>query len=580
MSAIAIPAAAEYFDLGAFHRQITTESRDAQVWFDRGLLWAYAFNHMEAVKCFEQVIAHDPSCAIGYWGVAFAKGPNYNKKWADFDRIDLQESFDKCRHMAQKAKQHVARASPIEKALVDAIQHRYPSSSVPDDFAPSIDAYANAMREVHREFGGDDIDITTLAADALMNTSPWNMYEKSTGKPNLKTPVLEVKAILENGLKRPESRTHVGILHLYIHLMEMSSTPEAALTPADQLRSLAPDAGHVHHMPSHIDILVGDYRRAIDTNMKATLADDKYYAKEGGSNFYSFYRLHDYHSLIYAAMMAGQSRVALDSVERMEATMPEELLAIESPPMASWMEFFKTVRVHVLIRFGMWEELKRLPIPQNKELYCSTVAMTHYGKGIAWAATRNLKEADKERELFREAAKLVPSTRLIFPNKVIDVLSVATAMLDGEIEYRRGNHKAAFESLRLAIAREDSLIYAEPWAWMVPTRHAFAALALEQGRVDEAAAAYAEDLGLDESLLLVNQHPNNVWALHGYHECLVSLGRTVEAPLIKKLLNVAAAGADVPINCSCFCRLGACDVSEMESAMLKDNCCGSKETEV
>lgn len=381
------------------------------------------------------------------------------------------------------------------------------------------------------------------------------MFEKSTGNPNLKTPVLEVKAILENGLKRPESRTHVGILHLYIHLMEMSSTPEAALIPADQLRSLAPDAGHAHHMPSHIDVLVGDYRRAIDTNIKATQADDRYYAKEGGCNFYSLYRLHDYHSLIYAAMMADQSRVALDSVERMEATIPEELLVIESPPMATWMEFFKSVRIHVLIRFGMWEELKSLPIPQNKELYCSTIAMTHYGKGIAWATTRNVEEADKERELFRVAAKLVPSTRLVFPNKVIDVLAVATAMLDGEIEYRRGNYDAAFESLQLAITREDSLEYAEPWAWMVPTRHAFAALALEQGQTEKAAGAYAEDLGLDESLVRVHQHPNNVWALRGYHECMVRLGRAIEAPLIKKQLDVAAAGADVSIDVSCFCRL-------------------------
>lgn len=512
----------------------------------------------------------------GYWGVAFAKGPNYNKKWAAFDEDDLQVSLKYCYDMVQKAKEHVAEASAIEKALVNAIQHRYPSSSIPDDFSPSTYAYADAMKEVYRKFGGDDMDVVTLAADALMNTNPWSMFEKSTGKPNLKTPVLDVKAILENGLKRPESRTHVGILHMYIHLMEMSSTPESALVAADQLRSLAPDAGHAHHMPSHIDVLVGDYRRAIDTNIKATLADDKYYAKEGGCNFYSLYRLHDYHSLIYAAMMAGQSHVALDSVERMEATIPEELLVIESPPMATWMEFFKSVRIHVLIRFGMWEELKGLKIPQNKELYCSTVAMTHYGKGIAWAATGNVEEADKERVLFREAAKLVPSSRLIFPNKVVDVLGVATAMLDGEIEYRRGNHESAFESLRLAIAREDLLEYAEPWAWMVPTRHAFAALALEQGQVEKAAAAYAEDLGLNESFVRVHQHPNNVWALHGYHECLVRLGRTVEALLIKKLLNVAAAGTDVSINASCFCRLESCNQAEIKCAMPYGNCCGNE----
>ncbi|KAL7619825.1 hypothetical protein AAE478_010370 [Parahypoxylon ruwenzoriense] len=566
----AVPANAEYYDLGAFHRPITTKSSDAQIWFDRGLLWAYGFNHEEAARCFEQVIAHDPACAIGYWGVAFAAGPNYNKKWSAFDGKDLKASWEKCHSMAQLAKEYKATASTAEMALVDAIQHRYPSASVPDDYLPSTWAYANAMKQVHKDFGENDMDIITLAADALMNTNPWNLYDKRTGKPDLSTPVLEVKKILEDGLDHPESRRHVGILHLYIHLMEMSSNPEAALISGDYLRSLAPDAGHANHMPSHIDVLVGDYRRAIDTNIKATIADDKYYARNGGCNFYSLYRLHDYHSLIFAAMMAGQSRVALESVERMEATMPEELLLIKSPPMATWMEFFKTTRTHVLVRFGMWEELKRQPIPENKELYCGTVAMTHYGRSIAWAATGNVDEADKERELFRAAVKRVPSTRIIFPNKVSDVLAVAAAMLDGEIEYRRGNYDDAFESLRLAIARDDSLVYAEPWPWMLPTRHPYAALLLEQGHVETAAAAYAQDLGLDESLVRTHQHPNNVWALNGYFECLTRLGRTAEASLVRKQLQVAAGGADISVNVSCFCRLEAYKVPEKA-------CCGACE---
>ncbi|EXL40812.1 hypothetical protein FOCG_16756 [Fusarium oxysporum f. sp. radicis-lycopersici 26381] len=152
------------------------------------------------------------------------------------------------------------------------------------------------MKQVHDEFGDGNLDVVTLTADALMMTNPWHLYRQNTGKPDSDTPVLDVKAILERGLENPAARGHVGILHLYIHLMEMSSTPEAALIPADRLRSLAPDAGHAHHMPSHIDVLVGDYRRAIDTNLKATAADDKCYAKEGPCNFYSLYRLHNYHA--------------------------------------------------------------------------------------------------------------------------------------------------------------------------------------------------------------------------------------------------------------------------------------------
>lgn len=313
-------------------------------------------------------------------------------------------------------------------------------------------------------------------------------------------------------------------------------------------------------MPSHINVLIGDYRRAIDTNLKATAADDKYYAKEGPRNFYSLYRLHNYHSLIYAAMLAGQSRVALESVDRMETTITDKMLLIQSPLMADWLEFFNSVRTHVYIRFGMWNELKSQSVPDNRELYCGTVAMVYYGRALAYAATGLIDESLSAREDFLAAAKQVPSSRMIFPNTVVDVLGVAAAMLDGELEYRRGNYELAFTHLRLAVSRDDALEYAEPWAWMLPTRHAYAALLLEQGDVERAAVAYAEDLGLDEKLVRVHQHPNNVWALHGYHECMTRLGRTVEASLIKKQLTFAAAGADMRVNCSCFSRLEACPI--------------------
>ncbi|KAK4034945.1 hypothetical protein C8A01DRAFT_38578 [Parachaetomium inaequale] len=554
-----VPASEPYYDLGRHSRTITTQNQDAQIWFNRGLNWVYSFNHREAAACFEQVIAHDPRCAMGYWGAAFASGPNYNKVWLAFDKKDLSTSLAKCYEYSQKARQLSPAATPVEQALINALRRRFPSAEAPTDFTPSVLAYADAMREVDKRFGELDLDVTALTADALMNTAPWKLYHAQTGEPRLETPVLEIHGILERGLALPEARHHPGVLHMYIHLVEMSKTPEKGVKAADYLRHLVPDAGHMHHMPSHIDILIGDYRRALHGNLNATIADDKYYAREGGRNFYSFYRMHNYHSLIYAAMMAGQAHAALEATTRMEATITEDMLLVDSPPMASWLEFFKSVRVHVLIRFGMWEELKRLPVPDNKQLYCVTVAMTHYGKGIAHAATNDIEKADREREMFREAVKRVPPSRLDFPNKVVDELAVATAMLDGEIEYRRGNYEVAFASMRLAIQRDDALLYSEPWGWMLPTRHAYAALLLEQGHIDEAAKVYAEDLGLSEGLARAHQHPSNIWALHGYHECLLRLGRTAEAGIIRKQLALAAAGADIKVASSCFCRLKTAD---------------------
>ncbi|KIW84470.1 hypothetical protein Z517_03720 [Fonsecaea pedrosoi CBS 271.37] len=551
-----VPASEPYYDLGEYTWPVCTQVHDAQIWFDRGLLWVYSFNHRESAACFRQVILHDPDCAMGYWGAAFATGPNYNKVWQAFDPKDLKESVAKCYDWSRKAKELSDKASVAEQAIIEALQHRFPAREPPGDFTPSVRAYADAMREANLQLGAGNLDIITLAADALMNMAPWKLYEAGTGEPNLATPVLEVKTILESGLQHPRADRHPGILHMYIHCVEMSKTPQLALRTADNLRKLVPDGGHITHMSSHIDVLVGDYRRAMHTNIQATMADDRYYAREGGKNFYTFYRMHNYHSLIYGAMMAGNSRVALEATDRMESTLSDDILLINSPPMADWVEFFTSVRVHVLIRFGMWDRLKRLPLPENKQLYCVTTAMMHYGKGIAWAATRNVQNADRERELFREAAKRVPVTRMDFPNKVVDELEIATAMLDGEIEYRRGNYKVAFERLQLAVAKDDALIYSEPWGWMLPTRHPYAALLLEQGHVAEAAQIYAEDLGLDGKLVRAHQHPNNIWALKGYYECLQRLGRTAEANIILSNLNIAEAGADMTIRSSCFCRLG------------------------
>ncbi|TQN67360.1 hypothetical protein CSHISOI_07883, partial [Colletotrichum shisoi] len=244
------------------------------------------------------------------------------------------------------------------------------------------------------------------------------------------------------------------------------------------------------------------------------------------------------------------SKAALSATDRMEAAVTEGLLRTEKPALADWMEFFKTVRVHVYIRFGLWDELKQLRPLEDGRLYCVTNVMRHYGRDIAHAATGKVDEADAERALFRRAARLVPPERLDFPNRIRDILLVAAAMLDGEIEYRRGNYAESFGRLRDAVALEDELPFAEPWGWMLPARHAYAALSLEQGDVEQAAVAYAEDLGLRPTPKRANQHPNNVWALHGYHECLVRLGRDAEASIIKRQLTLAAAEADVDVTSS------------------------------
>jgi len=400
----------------------------------------------------------------------------------------------------------------------------------------------------------DDLDVAALYADALMNLTPWNLWDIRTGEPARGARTVEVKRVLDRALAQDGGDQHPGVLHMYIHLMEMSQTPEAAMPAADKLRGLVPDAGHLNHMPSHLDILVGDYARAVDANSDAVRADVKFLEREGPLNFYTLYRSHDYHFRLYAALFSGQSRIALETVDMLEASISEELLRVESPPMADWLEAFLAMRVHALIRFGRWRDVLAIRLPEDRDLYCVTTALVYYARGMALAAMGRVDDAVTQRQLFREAVPRVKPSRTLFNNKCVDILCVAEAMLDGEVEYRRCNFDAAFAHLRESIRRYDQLPFDEPWGWMQPARHAYGALLLEQGHVEEALGVYRADLGLDESLPRVHRHPNNAWALHGYHECLLRLGETDEARRVHPQLQAALARADVPISSSCYCR--------------------------
>ena len=543
-----------YYDLGQYGRPVTTTSAEAQTWFDRGLLWCYGYNHDEAVRCFRKAVECDPACAMAYWGISYAAGPNYNKQWKAFDPVDLSQSLDTAHDAARRALELVDGASPVEQALIRPLAQRYPSNE-PDKVTPIWnDDYANRMREVYRAHP-DDHDVAALFAEAIMNRTPWQLWDIKTGKPADGADTQEAIAVLERAMAQPRGMQHPGLLHMYIHLMEMSPTPHKALRAADALRDLVPDAGHLVHMSTHIDVLCGLYKNVVDGNSRAIVADRKYLAREGAGNFYSLYRCHDYHFKLYGAMFLGQLQPALEAADEMIATLPEELLRIQSPPMADWLEGFVPMKLHVLIRFGRWSDILATPLPIDRELFCVTTAMIHYAKAVAHAAGGNVAAAEEEARHFDAAFAKVPPSRYVFNNTCLDILAIAAEMMKGEIEYRRGRVDIAFAHLRKSVELDDNLPYDEPWAWMQPTRHALGALLLEQGRVEEAAEVYRADLGLDGTLARACQHPENVWSLHGFHECLMRLGKHAEARIIGQRLDIAAAWADVPIKSSCFCRM-------------------------
>lgn len=551
---VALPGAEEaYYDLGTHSWPVSTDSAEAQRWFDRGLMWMYAFNHEEAGLCFSRAAKADPGCAMAHWGVAYVLGPNYNKPWGKFDRVDLASSLEAAVQATARAQAVAGAATPLEQALVMALSARYPSTEVPDDFTQWNIDYTAAMREVYEEFG-ESAEVATLFVDAAININPRQFWEDPATQPAGSVEGIELQRVLERALGTSGGFMHPGTLHLYTHVLERSPYPERGLAVADRLRGLVPAAGHLHHMPSHLDTLAGDYASVVASNSAAVEADREYVRREGGMSFYTLYRLHNLHFKIYGSMMSAREGLALEAADEMIAALPAELLSVPTPPMADWAEGSVSMRIHVLIRFGRWREILGTELPEDRELFCVTTAMTLYAQTLAHAALGEIAEAEARRMEFLAAAETVPPSRDVFDTLCVDQLEVAKAMVEGELEYRKGNLETAFVELRRAVELNDALPVGEPWGQMVPPRHALGALLLEQRRYAEAELVYRTDLGLNDLVSRTCQRPNNVWSLHGLHECLLALGKADEAEVVGKQLTLARARADVPVVASCLCR--------------------------
>jgi tetratricopeptide (TPR) repeat protein len=536
----------EYFDLGTYSRAASPVAA-AQLWFDRGLVWLFAYNHEEAIVCFEKAIDADPACALAHWGIAYAIGPNYNKPWEVFTPEEKEPALARA-HAALAAGLELDSA-PAERALLEALAERYPDDPAIEDYQPFNDGFAAAMAPVYDAYP-DDLDVTFVYAEAMMNRTPWQLWDFWKGVPNPKADTVRARAVLERAFERPEAWDHPGLLHMYIHLMEMSPHPELALRHGDRLTGLVPDAGHLVHMGTHIDVLCGDYENVLSRNLAAATVDERFKAHAGAANFYALYRIHNLHFALYGAMFLGQKSAALDAALRLRKEVPDDVVRVYP----DLFETFVAALPHVYIRFGMWSEILELDLPEDKELYTTTNALILYARAIALANLGRHEEAEEAGRAFDAAYAEVPEDRYLFQNTARDVLAVADAMMRGEIAFKAGRQTEGLEHLREAVRRDDGLMYEEPWSWPQPTRHALGALLMEAGEHQEAEAVYRADLGLDGMLPRPSQHPRNVWALHGLHECLSQRGETVERMHIRAQLDQAIARADIPIRASCLCR--------------------------
>jgi tetratricopeptide (TPR) repeat protein len=518
-----------YDGLGSYSRKVTTNSAEAQRYFDQGLGFLHGFNHRAAIRAFQQAAEIDPECAMAHWGVALACGPHINS--IAVPRPEAELAWKEL-GLAQK---NAENASLVERALIDALAKRY-ANPQPEDRSGLDRAYSDAMREVWNKYPRDP-DVGALFAEAMMNLRPWDQWT-ADGKPQPGTD--EIIATLDAVLKL--NPNHPLANHLYIHAVEASPNPERAIDAADRLRALQPGLAHNVHMPSHIDIRTGQWLKAVDTNEKAVEADRRHRKVFGpAKGFLNVYVAHNRAMLAYAAMMTGQRDLAMKHIRAMVAELPADFLKEN----ALQAEANVAMPLEVMVRFGLWDEILAEP-EQYTEAMWFTRAFHYAARAIAYAARRDTASARKAQNVFIERAKLVPKEDFLSNNSCEALLAVAISMVEGEILIAEGKIDSGIEQLRAAIQKEGALKYDEPPGWLIPVRHSLGAVLMKQQRFAEAEQVYRDDLA---------RLPENGWSLLGLAESLRHQKKNAdEVAQIQAQFKRVWAKADLTITSSCLCQ--------------------------
>jgi tetratricopeptide (TPR) repeat protein len=507
--------------LGQHHHPISTKNPEAQRYFDQGLTLVFAFNHEEAARAFRRASELDPKSAMAYWGVALALGPCINL--TDIDPTQEKAAYE----AVQKALSLAPGATDGERDYIQALTERY--SSDPNADLRKLDTkYASAMRELFKRYP-DDLDAATLYAESLMDLHPWKLWSLD-GHPAEGTE--EILAVLESVLRRDPD--HLGANHYYVHATEASPHPEWALASARRLETLAPDAGHLVHMPAHTYMRVGDYSAAARSNAVAADIDRKYLRESGttGSMYDLMYYCHNLHFLVASDSMAGNF---------IHAKQAADALAAHAGPMVhhmAWAEVYIPTPIFVLVRFRRWDKILKLPPPEPG--LRMTTAFWHFARGSAFAATGQIAMAEAERRILETARTETPPDLEFstYSNKAQTFLDLALGILDARIDTARGNAERAIENWEKAVAIEDKLYYGEPPEWFYPVRESLGAAWLQNGQADRAEAVFRADL---------EQYPRNPRTLFGLVKALEAQHKTADLEEVRRELGAAWKNADVPL---------------------------------
>lgn len=515
-----------YEGLSNYPYPISTKNALAQRYFNQGLLLSYGFNHAEAARSFQAAAELDPSCAMCYWGIALVLGPNINAGMEPDAVPQAWQALQKALQLSQRQP-----TNRREQALIQALAQRYSPQPV-SDRKPLDLAYAKAMRQVAQRYP-QDLDAATLFAEALMDTMPWDYWQENG---QLKPEAREILQTLETVLK--QNPNHPGANHLYIHAVE-KERPELGLPAADRLMKLFPNAGHLVHMPSHIYIRTGRYHDAVVSNQRGIKADDAYLAQTQAQGIYPLaYKPHNHHFLWFAALMSGQSQIAMKAAEQTAKVDPKLL---GEGDLAGALQHYSTIPLFTLIRFNQWNQVLATSAPAQ----AYPKGIWHYARGMAFLGQKQPRLAQQELKQLQAIAAdpALKQNKIWGFNTTASILDIATQVLSGELAAQEGRYAQAIAHLQTAVKLEDALVYTEPADWYQPTRQSLARILLQAGKAKAAEQVYREDLKI---------YPDNGWSLHGLARSLQAQGKTQEAQAVQTRLQSAWQYADVPLTAMQF----------------------------
>ena len=489
--------------VGQIPHPVSTKVAEAQQYFDQGLALCWAFNHDEAIRAFRHAAELDPTLAMAHWGIALALGPNINLPMDSANEPMALEAVRKAQSLA-------AGASEAERAYIAALAKRY-GEPAGADRAARDSAYALAMDAMRKQYPGD-LDATALCAEAMMDLRPWNYWQPDgSAHPGVEETIAMLEGVIA---KNPQ---HIGANHLLIHLYE-ATHPERGLASADRLAGLAPDAGHLEHMPSHIYARLGRQLHSAELNVKAAEIDRKYIEKEKVGGVYPLmYYNHNLHFAAYSYAAIGRYADAKPWAKRVTDH------AIAGVDQMAMLEVFTPTTLLIDIRSRRWKDV--LAMPEPKATMPVTRTLRHFGRGLASVSQKKSADAQAAYRAMLDARKAVPEGTMIGFNPAPRLLSIPDGMLAGRIAELEGRNDEALTKYQSAVAAEDSLIYNEPPDWYLHARETLGGFHLRRKEFTQAETVFRADL---------KRNPENPRSLFGLAEALAGAGKKEEATQVRE----------------------------------------------